>query len=483
VISSDNKAGIEMRNSKEQIKSMFLAFLVMCSLVLGCKMLIQKKLWPEGYNFFYSMKNSAVIRMITDKYASLYTKSHIALPDKIIINTGYQTTRFLLDSTYEQFEPANDIAYEALKQAFSADEKSISEITSDEWYSYLTASSVYLSYDINYSSKTMAQFFDSRHTALSDFTSTISDIVIYPNDMGGIFVIFRNNRDNKYHRVYIQDFDTEQINSLIMYFKQKFDDNAAHSSAIINYSFELLFDKASETQKVVIAPMVPIFSDRISYEKIISKNPLDKAGVTSQEFSRLLDIFSINPNSMRKYTEADGTIVFVENDTILKVSPNGYLTYNSKNPNTNMTPHIANTLYDTVCRISGLMDKINDIFEANTELYISSDLTDSIYTNGIVTFDYIVNGIPVTISDDNIKNAVTVTIENGYMTEYKQMLRIYDGNSSFVKTPMYIDAINKASDTNSNSFVYINRMYVSYFDDLTIGEKSADWRLIFGEME
>ncbi|MCH5184686.1 MAG: hypothetical protein J1F64_01045 [Oscillospiraceae bacterium] len=470
-------------NGKERLKSMLLGFLVICSLVLGGKIWTQKKLWPDGYNFFYSIKKSPIVRRLTDRKASPYTKTHIALPDRIIINTGYQTTRFLLNSTHEQFKMANDIAYEALAAAFSADSKNISEASSDEWYNTLTSRSVYLSYDINYSSDIMPEFFGCSGSAISGFTDIISDVVISGGDMG-VSVIFKNGSSNRYYRVNAVDFDRSGIDELIVYFQDKFDENDTSSSTIINYSFDLLFDKAKESQRVIISPMVPIFNNPVEYETINSENPTARSDGThnSQTVKELLDIFDINSNTMRKYTEADGTSVFVENDMILKLSPGGYLTYTSKNPQRSILKRNAGSVYDAVSMVSEFTDRINDISGSNKDLYISSDLTDMDYAKSKITFDYIVNGIPVTMTET--EHAVEVFVENGYITEYRQILRRYENTSVITSTPMYISAIDSVSDNGSeNKYTVVEKMYVSYFDDLSIGEKTADWRLITSELE
>lgn len=471
-----------IKNIKESLKTVFLIFLVICNLILGCKIWLQKKLWPDGYNFFYNIKNFPIMNIISGRNSSLYNKSHIALPDKIIINTGYQTTRFFLNASHEQFENANNIAYEALSLAFSADVKDISEITEEEWYQTLTSRSIYLSYDINYSSDIMTGFFGVYNSRIREFADIISDAAIASDDMGNSFVIFKS--EDKYYKVSIPDFDSAELDKLILYFQDKFDENDTASSTIINYSFDLRFNVASETQRVIIAPMVPIFNNSVKYNAVSSKNPItdEDDPHNSKVIRDLLSIFKINPNTMRRYTEADGTVVFVENDIIFKISPEGYLTYTSKNPQKGVLHTEDNSLYNTVCKVAEFMDKINEASNSDTGLYISSDLTDMNLSK--ITFDYIVNGIPVTINNENINHAVEVFTENGYITEYRQILRNYENTPAIINMPSYISAVDSVSEKNeTDKYTLVEKMYVSYFDDLSIGEKRADWRLITSELE
>ena len=109
---------------KEQFKSILLVFLIMMNFVLGSKILIEKKLWPDGYNFFSNAGNTQIGRLYTSiiNYFSSpdQPETQVFLPDKIIINTGDQTTRTSLNSGEEEFF---ELCYEAekiIRSAFNA---------------------------------------------------------------------------------------------------------------------------------------------------------------------------------------------------------------------------------------------------------------------------------------------------------------------------------------------------------------------------
>jgi len=73
-------------------------FLVMMNFVLGAKILTDKKLWPYGYNFFVSLENFKIIEAFTGASDKQITKTHLTMPEQIIVNTGDQTTRIALNS-------------------------------------------------------------------------------------------------------------------------------------------------------------------------------------------------------------------------------------------------------------------------------------------------------------------------------------------------------------------------------------------------
>ena len=78
--------------NKERIKSVLLVFFILTDFVLGSKILIDKKLWPNGYNFFSNVGNfySGIISYFSDNSSE---RTQIFSPEKILINTGDQTTR------------------------------------------------------------------------------------------------------------------------------------------------------------------------------------------------------------------------------------------------------------------------------------------------------------------------------------------------------------------------------------------------------
>ena len=71
---------------KERVKSFILVILVAFSLVLAEKILVDEKLWPTGYNFFSIGKNL--------KKPDQSVADNLAAPERIIVNTGYQSSRF-----------------------------------------------------------------------------------------------------------------------------------------------------------------------------------------------------------------------------------------------------------------------------------------------------------------------------------------------------------------------------------------------------
>ena len=123
--------------NKERIKSGVLIILILSNMVLAGKVLINKKLWPSGYNFFSNFTH-------VSKKDDTSTAAHLAAPIKIIVNTGYQSSRFDYNRSDGYFSEICDAAGLSFSQAFSQGTAKTT-ISADEWYAALTAKSIYFS--------------------------------------------------------------------------------------------------------------------------------------------------------------------------------------------------------------------------------------------------------------------------------------------------------------------------------------------------
>ena len=153
---------------KERLKSFILVILVAFSLVLAEKILVDEKLWPTGYNFFSITTNLKK----TDHSAV----DNLTAPERIIVNTGYQSSRFEYLKSSPEFKGIYDVASDILKTAFKRPVRNISQVSSESWYSALTGKSIYISYPASYSAKNFAGLLGEGRTEAT--FKNFSDIVI-----------------------------------------------------------------------------------------------------------------------------------------------------------------------------------------------------------------------------------------------------------------------------------------------------------------
>ena len=433
--------------NKDRVKSIILVILIIFNLVLAEKILVNERLWPSGYNLFNIRSN---FRRGTDSVAE-----YLTLPERIIVNTGYQSSRFEYIRSSGEFGEIYETAKNIIIPALKKPQRDISSVSSEEWYSALTGKSVYLAYPSKFSAQNFAALLGIQ-TELS--IRGFSDIVIA--DSGTVFI--SDTDGNAFYKI---DVTSAEITPII-------DAALAEESdtAVINYSFDLNFDKAFEDQKTFLSPMIPIYSAPVEAEVIESSNPVFRDGEINQKaISGILAAFSINPGTVWRYTEADGSLVFVENTGILKISPDGLLHFSATSGGLALSGASANSVATDVAELVG---KVNSGAGCNADMYLTSPL--SYDTTSELSFDYIVGGIPVRF---NGINAAHITIRDGRITEYAQILRKYSPCGYTEFSPLYIETLDNiiAKYSGSMSQINITRMFPAYIDTQERGTLSPDW--------
>ena len=388
--------------NKERVKSIILLLLVIVNIMLAEKILVNKKLWPSGYNFF-NIKN-------TVKKNDYSVTGHLAVPERIIVNTGYQSSRFEYLRNTKDFNNIYSASTEILQKAFSQPMRTVTYIEPDNWYSILTAKSVYLSYPCSYSAQNFANLLGISKTELN--FESFKDIVI--SDNGSVYISGKDG--SSFYKI---DTTSSEMSPIIEAVLEQHSDE----ESVINYSFDLNFDKDLGGQKTFLSPMIPVYSSPISAEVITSSNPVLKGeDVNNKTISAILTAFSINPNTVRRYTEADGSLVFVENNGILKISTDGILTFNATDTGIKLS---GLTTFDTHSNVSGIasfIDKVNAASGIDVDMCITSPLTSQSESN--FTFDYITNGLPLHFEG---QNAVSAKITNGYLSEaWQRLVQTFD---------------------------------------------------------
>ncbi len=431
---------------KESFKSIVLTLLVVTNLVLAERILVNEKLWLSSYNFFVSTR-------INKKKNFVSVTKRLALPQNIVVNTGYQSSRFVYRRNSEYFDAINEAATKILKSAFSSAAKDISEVSSDDWYNALTSKSIYLYYPCSYTSDVFSVFLGNSETNLS--FSDFSNILI--NESGNVFI----ESSEKYYKIMST---SSEIAPII----QKVTEENANEESVLNYSFDLNFDKNFGSQKTTLSPMTLIYSEPISANVIKSINPIENGiEIYDKTIQDVLDAFSINKNSARRYTEADGTLVYIENNGSLKISPSGILTFTARENGLNLKGT------STTSKIATFIDTINSAMNIDSDICMTSLLLGD--NKQEFKFDYMKDGYSIKYKDNT--SAISVTVENGYLTSYTQVLRHYIASEETTFSSDYISALDNVISryTDSMPEIRINKMFPAYIDNFSGNDLNIDW--------
>ncbi len=459
--------------NKERLKSITLICLIILNFVLGSFIVTDKKLWPSGYNFFISLENSMPVQFINGlkkRFAGAPAAiTHLAVPETIIINTGYQTSRFAVGADEPLFTEITEACNKILSGAFS-DSGSIIRVNRNEWYSALMSKSIYLQYPADCESALFAQFLGVKKTEITNSVHSFSKLVVSTDDQAAVYA--EDSQSGVCYRIPTR-YAPDSLLKLIADY-QAGSKASSTSSSILNYSFDLKFDQPASGQKAVIEPMIPIYSNPRTAVILSAENPLKTQSGDLDEtvMEHILNVFDMNPGTVRHYIETGGTIVFVENNAVLKLHTNGLLDYRAKGGGIRLSKDA--TAYSIHSEIADMADAVTNAVSSERNLYVSSPLYESSTT---ITFDYLAGGLPVILNTGGIKHAVEAEIENGYLLSYRQLLRRYVPTGQTVQTPAYITALDSAIDMYSASMneIIIEKMYLGYMDDGTNTTKYADW--------
>lgn len=434
---------------KEHFKNIVLVALIITNFMLSQRIFANKKLWLFGYNFFVNMGNS----LKNDDYI---TTLHITYPEKIFVNTGYQSSRFVYTRGSGEFSKIYEKIEPIILSAFSLGTKTPLEISKDEWFSVLSGKSLYLSFGCEYSSQIYSQLLGVSQNNIT--LDTFSHMVI--SESGDLYI--KDNKNEKYYRVMTTDSSVKTIIEQVM-------TNNPDTESVINYSYELNFDKDFGDQKTFISPMVPVYATPFLSKVVASENPLMRGDeVNSNVINKILSVFSINPNTVRRYTEADGTSVYVENNGILRISRDGIISFTA-----NDTGIELEDSGHKLIPLARFIDSINSASGSRKDMTLTSSVTSDTTS---YTFDYIINGLPV--KHDNT-SAVIAKIENGYLKEYTHILRSYSFTGQESPAPMFIESLDETilSYQDSMNQIQIKKMYPAYHDNLSAGDIYEDWHI------
>ena len=454
--------------AKERIKNILLVLLVVMNFVLGSRILTEKKLWPQGYNFFSNIGEfSKLYTNIknyftdTDEY-----KKKIFAPAKLIINTGDQTTRLSLNSANHEFDKIYEEAIKVLGEAFKTGAENATVVTKEELHSALTAESLYLELFSGYDIDVLAQAINVENSAIQNQELKVSDIVIVHKPRTEVY--FADRQAQIYQKINVhKEFQalSEVLEECLL--------KHADKEAVINYSFDLKFDKPFGTQKTTLDPLIQIYSKAPECAVIDAQNPIAQGAQANEAIIKdILGVFNISPSTMRRYTEAGGTQVFVENNAILKIDKNGYLEYQATDGGMRISS--ADNEYTNVVNVSSIASEINDASGNSCDIRLSKTASND---DKKITYEYIVSGMPVKISDKNINSAVVAVVEDGILKSYKHLIRKYDVTSARVLPSEFFTSLDNviAGYSEYMNEIKIDKMYLGYTDDGKTGEKTAQW--------
>lgn len=151
------------------------------------------------------------------------------------------------------------------------------------------------------------------------------------------------------------------------------------------------------------------------------RNPLGKT-ISGED---LLEAFSMNSYVATPYSEVDGTTVYVEGNATLRLAPGGEVSFRDSSGEGITVTYAgdAPTVTEVIESARRLVHRGAGAVCEQAELWLTG-IEESAEAGGyVVSFGYVVDGVPIYISGSGV--AAEVTVKGGYITAVSMILREY----------------------------------------------------------
>ncbi len=459
---------------KERIKSFVLTALILLSIGLTSITWIDKRLWPDGYSLFANIKEWPLIREFFESQYSLPLEN-LSKARKIVIADGSGASAVFYNGDRAFNAVYSDIG--ELMTDFLEGKIEVSATTplTKENLRELLNEQIMYAY-VNYSVAMPPSFYgqlmgvkDSQ--ALSE-VSAVRDFFILPTGAESLELLATGGESGAVMRYEVKYSKTE---SLINLFTEYASDVNADNTCVM--ALQMNMDVVSPDDAVKMKTVLDSFlvldsastADSVK-EEIKSENPI--AETIPEE---LIESFSHNPNSIYRYTDSEGTVVYLENSSTLKIYKNGVVEYEAVNPSYGIALESGNSLYEALNSAIRFSGKIYSSATNDSEftMSVASDILFNDSDSMEFLFDYYHEGTQVAVDinfgDEHMLHGAEISVVDGKIVKFRMLLREYKKTERKKDIVNIYGAIDKVADVYAEAEepVEIKDMFLAYKEDGT----------------
>ncbi len=443
---------------KETLKTIILTLLIFSSVILSIQIWFVNPAWTQTYSlasFFTAWKpekDDGLNINVTGAFNSVFS------PRAYVFT--YNDGRLFFSTTEQEGSAIRDVYNTAIKTAFSAENAVF--VTENDWQTMLKSNSIYADYSVPVSINALFDFLGGTTEPSFALTSFNQTVITFDQILTNAYICFRNSTTNQQMRITLTD--AQEIRNIFEQYKERSKEDYA-------YAFEMNLDKKmNETavqQKVlmnsyILVPLEPVTMNTIRREAVT---------FSQQTIDGLLELFGYNPKTARKFTESNGTILFVDNKSTLKLnSETGYVEYIAEKDDGLALPGDGN-LSSIASGCGKLLDNIYNLFvmDPNVTLFINSPLDTENAERYTITFDYLFNGNSI----QNDTHSCKIVVSGGEILEFYATIKNYQmvavGNQENAQ-----DVLDTLYTNLNQDALLINNLYTGYID--APGEMPLCWR-------
>ncbi len=417
---------------KERLKNLILTTLIISAVFLTSQIWFNKKLWPDGYNFFAYVENLPFIGRFfnNDKSEDVTIEQSIAqlaVPYKAVVSGSDKREVFTPDE--QEFDVISRMSFGVIDDLLKDTQPDYSTASLSDVKAALSESSVFLTYEYDMDTAFIADARGIDGNGVSKVVPSFAHIIL-TDDLSGNGVIYLCNSDNSSIYRFVVQGDGEKVKKIV----------SAYSRQNENYAFayELNLDAPQDAtefdDRLYLSTFVLV---NVGVEKeestVIASNPLGDSPST-KTCDGLVESFGLKANNLRRSKANDGSYKYIENSATITVSPKGTVLYDAVANQTGITAGTTAEKIEKVLEI--VIDQWQMLHpDVPIKLCVAENMTTSNNTT-VISFNYVINGKPVIFFNNGAcENGITATFNGDKLTHAKFNLCKID-TTDIMESPM-----------------------------------------------
>ncbi len=459
---------------KERIKSFVLALLVIASVCLASITWIDERLWPKGYSLLANVRQWPLLNsFFRDDYSAplnnLGTARKIVIADGAGSSAVFYSSDQIFDRVYGDVKPLMLSFLSGQTQALYR-----GALTKDDLRDMLNTQVMYayVNYPVAMPPHLFGRLIGVPNTDKLSELSSVRDFFLLPAGSDSLELLAVDSETEQIMRyalrydgvqslidmftAYVADVDPDHNCMLALEMNLDVDspEAAVHMTTLLD-SF-LVLDSAStaETKKA----------------RLSGRNPLSEVAPATLE--RVTACFNYTPNLLYRYVDSEGTIVYLENDSSLKLYQNGVIEFEALDASHGVSLSGGTSLYEALNAAIRFADDVYaSVSDAPFPMNVSSDLVYAADSRMTFYFDYYSGGTPVVVDLQSgsrpLSHAVEMTVEDKSVVSFRMLLRDYTELSEEQSVMTVYRAVDSIADAYavSDETLYISDMFLSYRED------------------
>lgn len=383
---------------------------------------------------------------------ALKTFSLLSEPETVIVNAVDRRT--VLKPGSDMYKKSIEVINKTMRSIHSQ-EAAYTRLSGDgDWRSALKAPSLYLKYPYSKPVNINAEFLGIKDSPMLKNISAYSEALLLPNPAanGNICVLIPEDPEYKNIFKIETNIPSSSLSDILS-------SNAYTPQRECMFACELNLDRSvsagsGSASAATLSPMVIIPSENINPETVSVSTPYVLSHSTqitkTTDFSlELLELFGYNSNTVRKYTNSNGSLVFVGESGTLSISPSGIIEYKALDEKVGITVSPAQTkagdLYTPIAQLMGITQRIFSLCEVPlsqgaVKLGFSSAEVNKATGSVSLSADYFINSSILRLPGGH---AATAVIKDNVLTEIKLWVKTLEVSEGDSEGENLLEAVNR----------------------------------------